>query len=94
MRKLRKFIIEVPESKLLSLREMKALSGGSEWDNRIDIYKCTCYITMPCGCVSTKYANVKATSQSAAEAGVLRSGCEGYTSASCKFLAHLDGTTN
>lgn len=90
MRKLQKFIVST--GKHLSVREMRELSGGLESSNGIDIYKCTCYMTMPCGCVFTKYANVKATSQSAAESGVLRKACEGYTSASCTFLSHLDGT--
>lgn len=90
MRKLQKFIIST--GKFLSVREMQELSGGSESSNGIDIYKCTCYMTMPGGYVFTKYANVKATSQSAAESGVLRNECEGYTSASCIFLSHLDGT--
>ncbi len=92
MRKLRKFIVAAPTGTRLSVKEMQGLSGGSS-SNSIDIYECTCYLTMPCGCVFTKeHVFVKATSQSAAESGVLRSKCEGYTSASCHFYSHLDGT--
>lgn len=85
-------MVNDPSGRCLSVEEMQNLFGGSGSSGSAFIYKCTCYVTLPCGCVSKKYANVKATSQSAAESGVLSSGCKGYTSASCQFLCNIDGT--
>jgi hypothetical protein len=92
MRKLHRFIVNNSGNRPLSVDEMQSLFGGSGLDTRIKIYACACYLQMECGCVFTKYVNVKATTQSAAETGVLNRACSGYTSASCHFLSNIDGT--
>ena len=90
MRKIRKFMISSQLNKHLSAMEMLSIAGGVEWSN-VDIFKCTCSLTKSCGSVYTRTVNVKATSQSPAESGVLRNDCQGYTSASCQFLYHING---
>lgn len=92
MRKLHRFIVKKSGNRPLSVDEMQSLFGGLGSDTRIKIYACTCYLQMECGCVFTKKVNVKSITQSGAEAGVLRGDCNGYTSASCYFLANIDGT--
>lgn len=85
MRKIKKLTLDKSEQDLLSNDDMEKIAASG-----IGVYVFRCY------CIYegySKYANVKAVSQAAAQAGVLRyrNACYGYISASCSCLSTMSG---